>query len=323
MLISAHYSDNEKYQITGYLLELRKGVWTIVKEFTEIATCFNKRYLALLLVSGYGVISKQAETSSSKEVIDNITNNKDTFYYNISGENDGQRVDFIRNIQIQPLRQIFIEYRIPICDIKLLSTKETPNKKQIINLIQEFILQNLNVKNIVKPNKKNSIIALSIYNRLRNRVLAGIIIVLLASLLMKNYIDKKNSVLAVEVGKIQKELGDEINLVKQKNELFKEFDKCSEWRFSWLCDRIAVSVTDEMSLYSLSIQKLVKKLENNKPIELQNNVIIVSGSVTDSDLVSVFMENLKKESFVKRITLLSTIKNKDSALFNFTVELLL
>lgn len=322
-LISAHYSDNENYQITGYLLESRKGVWTIVNEFTEIDTFYNKKYLVLLLVSGYGVITKKAETSSSKEVIDNIINNNDTFYYNISSEKDGERVDFIRNTQIQSLKQVFIELRIPICDIKLLSTKENPDNKQIINIIQEFVLQNLTLKNIIKPSERNSAITLSIYNRFRNPVLTVVFIVLLTSLLSKNYMDKKNNALAVEVGIIQKELGDENNLVKQKNELFQEFDKCIEWKFCWLCDRIAGTVTDGMSLHNLSIQKLIKKLENNKSIELQSNVIIVSGSAANSDLVSVFMEDLKKESFVKRITLLSTIKSKETALFNFTIELII
>jgi len=321
-VISVHYSDLESFSATTYLLKRTKDKVYIIQSLSGFGFPSRGNYITLVIISGYGVVSKTSD-GSAEDLISKISNDGETFTFCYSEKNNEKKINFIRNSQLKAPNDRLEELKMPVCGFNLLAQKEMPKEEDITHLAGEFVVESLTLKNIVKPGIRNSSIAFWVYKKTRLKILCCILMLLIISIFITNSVKEKSVALTSRIEEVQKKIGKDNSSVQQKEVLFREFEQNIAWKYCWLCDRIAGDVSDKIKLSSLTIQKLQKKLDNNKSPELLNNTILVSGSSTYSEDVSDFMSALKKEPFVRELTLLSAKKSKESDALNFTIEILI
>jgi len=319
-VISAHYNEQDKYTLVSFNLKKQNGKYTIVQSLLKIEDCITKNAFMILYVTGYGIISKKIG-AINEEYLNKITKEDKEFYWSYSGYGNEKKLNFVRQSQVSELLEELQKAKLIVCDQFYSAEKEPPKEEAILNIANEFFNSRMNVRDILKSGEQNSKIALLFYKKLRFFVLVAVLFTLIINIFASQSISEKYSLINVQLENARNNAGKENSAEQQKKALFKDFDKKIPWKYSWLCDRIASDVPEQITLLNLSVQKQIKSPENNKTPELKENTVTISGSSNNPDSISAFMSVLQKEPFTKELTLLSVKQGKAQGLLSFIMEI--
>lgn len=320
IVVSAHYEEQNKYSLVFLKLKRHKGNYCIAESSSAIEHDGAKNEFVILYVTGHGIISKDISVIN-EEYHNKITTEENEFYWNYSGNGKGKKLNFVRRQQLLELLAELESAKITICEIIYSAEKNPPCDDAILNVATGFVSKSLDIINLIKPGKENSKIAYVLYSKLKFLVLSIVLLTLFINFFARQSVSEKNSIINKQLQNVRNNAGKENNSEQQKRVLFKDFDKNIPQKYSWICDKIASDVPGQLILQNLSVQKQIKSPENNKPPELQKDIINIGGTSHDPSEVSAFMSILQKEPFTKEITLLSVKQDKDQSLFNFIIEI--
>lgn len=90
---------------------------------------------------------------------------------------------------------------------------------------------------------------------------------------------------------------------------------------SYYLMELANSVPQDISFSSISIRPLMKEIKKNFKIEIEENLIFVSGESTSSNVLSEWIKELKRKEWVGKIDIISYIYTKGRGEFELKIEL--
>ncbi|QLG46770.1 hypothetical protein [Costertonia aggregata] len=91
---------------------------------------------------------------------------------------------------------------------------------------------------------------------------------------------------------------------------------------SYYLDGIGKSVPTSVLIHQIQYQPLLKPLRNSKPVEVEENIIIIEGNSFNTNEFSIWIEQLETKSWIRKVeTLDFDYQNKDNSLFSIKIVL--
>lgn len=305
------YRDSDTYDLTfRKVSHLAEGDLS----FTDCEKSDIKNGLLIVVVSGNGVIAKQRETS--EVIIAKVTADEQTFL--LSNNRNGM-VSFIRKEQLNSLAESLKGDGIEYIVIKCCPLDEQDD--EIRYLVDNFYQINVNLKSILRPSVISNGLALQVVRKIRMPVLCLMLTLLAVNAIVRSNLEKKHSVVEAQYKILQNATQTKENTNQQYNELLSKYSKRTQHKYGWMCDRIASVSPQRITLTMLSVQPLLKQLEQSKQPVVAENKLVVQGVSLSADDVSIFVSDLEKLDIFDKIKL-SQIERKDKdVLFSFKIDI--
>jgi hypothetical protein len=93
-------------------------------------------------------------------------------------------------------------------------------------------------------------------------------------------------------------------LVSKKQKMVDDLLKSNGSKTSYFANSIMQSLPETLLLSEFNFQPLKKRIKEDKPIELDDLTIILSGSSTDSSLFSVWISQLERMNWIKHVDII-------------------
>lgn len=274
-----------------------------------------KKHPSEIYISGYGVITKNCETSSliSSKVKDEAEN----FLWT---ENAG-RISFVREEQIKALQE-----QLHLIKAKIISVRCIENEVQDENVIKDYAksyFSQLSLASVFMPTNAGSNLAMTLIGKVKFFIL-GLIFTLAAS----NAVLKPN--VRVEYENIKHELeirnnkrGHAVSVSKKKTDILESFNKKPQIPISVICDRIARILPTEMAFTEIKVFPPIKKIEGKELPEFRNDLLQISGHSKNSLDISNYVMELEKSRIISNASLSGVEFNDDSGLYYFSINIAL
>lgn len=112
------------------------------------------------------------------------------------------------------------------------------------------------------------------------------------------------------------------SIVSKKKKMIDDILKSNASKSSFYSDRIIATMPNSILLSELEFQPLVKRIKKEKPIELDTNTIIISGTSNDSKVFSEWVSMLEKLHWVKNIGVVD-YGSKSKSISEFQIKITL
>jgi Tfp pilus assembly protein PilN len=271
----------------------------------------------ILIISGKGVISKDFKIES--EEAGQITNHPEEFLF--ASENTGDnmmRVTFLRRKMYDTLcREINIE-RLPIVDVRI--DAENNTRYEAIKAAEEFWTTQPGIKDVLTPSMRSSILLSLLAKQLLLPVLAVLLVMLLGNFFMQQHITGKLKEQQILMSQAQKNSAQAERTTDLKQQIMNDLVDEIRYPYSWIADRIASVVPDDVVLSELEIQPLNGKIQANKPVVAYENRIVVKGRCKDSESVTSLTDSIHSLGIFSTVQL--NVLNKDrNNNYQFNIEI--
>ncbi|WP_417887125.1 PilN domain-containing protein [Zunongwangia sp.] len=90
---------------------------------------------------------------------------------------------------------------------------------------------------------------------------------------------------------------------------------------SYVINRIIAVVPTSISIFNLSYQPILKRIENNSSIQLKKNSIDIQGNTSDPTSVSLYLNQLENEPFVSEVKIKNFQQKDNTYTFYITLQL--
>lgn len=108
---------------------------------------------------------------------------------------------------------------------------------------------------------------------------------------------------------------------EKKNAIIKESNLISERFITSYLFEIGSSVPDHLFLKSLSYNPILRKIKSSEPVQLQKDIIHISGVTRSSQELNTWIQDLKTMNWVKNIEILNFMRNREDKLeFDIKIE---
>ena len=109
--------------------------------------------------------------------------------------------------------------------------------------------------------------------------------------------------------------------LQQNQVLVKKSGLAGQKMFAWYADKMVELMPQELQLTKLSVYPQTKKIQKNKEINFENNVIAVEGETSDVLAVHRWIKHLKNEKWVQDVELVYYMQNERNKMATFNLEL--
>ena len=260
----------------------------------------------ILIIGGKGVVSKDYKIES--EEAGQITNHPEEFLF--ASENTGDnmlRVTFLRRKMYDTLcREINIE-KLPIVDVRIDARNNTGY--EAIKAAEEFWTTQPGIKDILTPSMRSSTLLSLLAKQLLLSVLAVLLVILLGNFFMQQHITGKLKEQQVLMSQAQKNSAQAERTTDLKQQILNDLVNEIHYPYSWIADRIASVVPDDIVFSELEIQPLNGKVQANKPVAADENRIVVKGRCKDPASVTSLTDSIHSLGIFSTVQL--NVLNKD------------
>jgi hypothetical protein len=168
-----------------------------------------------------------------------------------------------------------------------------------------------------------------IYSRLIKYIGLGTLFVmmfiLLLNFLLWSSLRRKNSELTMDIARNEQlilKLDEKKKEFKDKENLVAQYIGTSEkTHYSWLADRLSAIMPPGIRLGILDIQPLSKKPKAGVAIDYRIKEIIIEGDAVNLNEISGWVKTLNKESWVKKVELISFSTENEKDLGHFKLQI--
>jgi Tfp pilus assembly protein PilN len=311
-----HITFNDADSLSACLIKYRNGKFVSQHEdfdITSVETA-KEQIPVIVLLKGYGVISKDCD--ASKEIISRVTSDKNNFLWNFDYKG---HISFVRTEQVEKILGKIKKGQNRIIGIECLSSDA--DEQTIENRIWQITKERLSIRNIIKPMAYSSRLAMMIFHKVKLTVLILILLLLVANTFISRNISDEYRQNNAKLLILQKQHGQVSSITQQKQQAIAGYSKRLPIKIAFAYDRIAILTPDEITLSELSIQPLSKPLESGKEPKLHENRIYVNGFTHDYESISEYINNLEKEEFIEKLTLISVVQDNKTSVFNFKINI--
>lgn len=312
-VLSIRFRDEHHYDMSMVMCRVAKDiepdVGEEVQDLDEIKKKVGKVPLIVVL-SGYGVISKDVAASPGIEA--KITGEPENYRWNRVGD----MLTFVRVSQVDELLKYLTEKQI-----NPLATLLVADSDAGVDVAGEYISGKVNLRTIFQPSALGSSIAMLAFDKLKLPVLGLVLLALLVNFFASSGVENKYRATHLRFEQLRRESDNSTSVSKRKQQIIADFGRDSNIPFAVLCDRAAKDAPRNVTLTSLSIQPLLKSIEEGREIKISQKTMVVAGFAPDSRAISDYVSALQRQSFVREIKLASIEQNRETGAINFSINI--
>lgn len=313
-------------QPEGWRLTLLETVWHKKQvrirsckrdhRFGEGAKLAAKTPVALVLY-GHGIISKIYPAES--DLAARITGNAQEFISFSEPSGDKEiRLTFLRRELYDSLAEQLAGYGLPVVATRICAPQEW--RQEVKAAGEEFFTRDLRIRSLMKPSPENSRIASLAASKLMLPVLCSALALLMANYFVYSRLESETEKQRYELGILRSDVAVRDREQTERRKLQEQYLRPSRWRYSFLADRIAGTVPDGVMLTALSMNPLLKKLQENKPLQADAGRIVIRGESLSSEPVAEFADRLRELEFAEQLKLISLDRDRTGQ-YVFEIEI--
>lgn len=273
----------------------------------------------ILIVSGKGIISKNY--SENSEELKQIINQPNDFLFACEKMGDGLlKVTFLRRKLYDALCKELNIGKLPLVEVRIDANNNLDEEAR--KAAEEFRTSRFSIKEAFTPSMRSS----NLLSLIAGKILLPVLSILLAILLVNFFVQqniagrlKEQQYLLAQTKKntaqAEKSLG-------EKQQILDQLANESNFPYAWIADQIASAVSDEIILTELNIQPLIDRVQENKPIKVERNKVVIKGKGTNSASVAAFTDSIQAIRVFKTVQLDMLNKDRnDNYLFTLNISL--
>ncbi len=316
-VLTADYSTADSYSL--HLTECRRRVGGVEcgddgEEIADLADARKKLAACpvVVVVSGYGVITRQVDTSA--DIVAKVTAADGDFRWTRHG-ND---ISFMREEQLKPLTDALAEINAKVAEVQCAAAIDMQVVKDAVD---RYYAEQVNFKTLLKPSAAGSAMAQYAASRLKLPVLGLILLALMINTMVSPGVRAEYETANVKLQALRRTIGQADDVTRRQQELIREYDRTLPMRISFLCDRLAAAVPEGITLRSLAVQPPLRSIENGKKTTFAQDVVEITGEASGAGDVSDYIARLNGLGIATQVRLASMEQDGESGLFGFKIEI--
>ncbi|MDL2319683.1 PilN domain-containing protein [Alistipes sp. OttesenSCG-928-B03] len=322
-VLTVTFSDGENYRLR--LVACRSGKEDVSAESpTDVATVDDIRkeltaFPVLVLVGGYGVITKQADTAG--DIVTKVTAPESGFRWTRNA-ND---LSFVRGEQLVQLENALGGVKAKVVEVQCAPFAKDAAEEALTQTAVEYagryFAESVNLRKLLKPSAGGSALAWLTAARLKLPVLAVVLLALVINAMTGGGVRSQYENAERELQALRKTIGQADDATRRQREFIREYDRTLPRRISWMCDRAGMVLPDGITLTALAVQPPLRSIENNKKTTFAQDVVEIEGEARNSADVSQYVTALNGLDFASQVCLASMEQDRDSGRINFKITL--
>lgn len=329
-VLCIRFTGADNYSMSLFVLDCTGEQIRVLHREDEPAAAILKKECAarpvLVSVSGHGIITKPVDGSP---LVEKVTADPETFAWSFSDQDmqPGQNsragsITFVRRGQIGPLERRLAESGVSSAGMRF-ATPAVEAVEEAKHDAEYFYQTELKWRTAVRPTREGCMIARALARRLRLPMLGFVLLLLVVNALVSDSLEDRRAEQRTVLAAREKTRGASQTRSEQRRAAAGEFSHRLAYRHAWLLDRAASHVPPEITLTSLAVQPLIKKLEDAKDPLVASETLSVRGRTDDAAAVSSLMADLKSEPPVREAKLEQLEQNRESGLTEFKITVAL
>ena len=186
-----------------------------------------------------------------------------------------------------------------------------------------FYRARLKWRTAVRPTPWGNMLCKALARRLRLPVLGLMLLLLVVNALASASLEDRRAEQRTVLAAREKTRGVSQARSEQRRAAVTEFSQRLAYRHAWLLDRTASHVPREITLTSLAVQPLVKRLEDAKDPVFASETLSVRGRTDDAAAVSRLIAGLKSDPPFRKAKLEQLEQNRESGSTEFKITIAL
>lgn len=230
------------------------------------------------------------------------------------------KVTFLRRKLYDALCKELNIGKLPLVEVRIDANNNLDEEAR--KAAEEFRTSRFSIKEAFTPSMRSS----NLLSLIAGKILLPVLSILLAVLLVNFFVQqniagrlKEQQYLLAQTKKntaqAEKSLG-------EKQQILDQLANESNFPYAWIADQIASAVSDEIILTELNIQPLIDRVQENKPIKVERNKVVIKGKSTNSASVAAFTDSIQAIRVFKTVQLDMLNKDRnDNYLFTLNISL--
>ena len=295
-----------------HLLEIsidKNGVKTdkYLKDMT-LSDISGKKFDAplVLTISGKGVISKIYKENS--EELKRITEQPNDFLFASENVGDGMlKLTFLRrNLYDILCEELNIE-NFTLVEVRI-DANNNP-EQEARKAAEDFWTSKFSIKEAFAPSIRSSSLLSLVAKKVSLPVLLFLIVVLLINFFVQQNIANQLQEQQIRLAQTKRNTAQVEKNLGEKQQILNQLSNEPRFSYAWIADQIASVVPDEIILTELEIQPLKDRIQENKPVNVEKNKILIKGQSLNPASVTDFTDSIQVLGAFGPVQL--TMHNKD------------
>lgn len=321
-VLVAVYSDAGNYSLHLAECRFRKGSVECadVKDVVGMNDIGRelRAFPVLVLVGGYGVITRQADISG--EIVSKVTAEGSGLLWTVSG-ND---ISFVKEEQLRSLKMSLTEIKANVIDTQCVpggNEQREDIKCMAAEYSGRYYFERVNIKSLLTPSPAGSVIARLTASKLKLPVLVLILASLVVNAMVGPDVRARHEIVGMELQALRKTIGQADDATNRQQELLSEYARRLPRRISFICDRAAMLLPEGITLTSLSVQRPLQSIDDDKKAMFAYDIVEIAGKSADSYGISDYITKLDESGIALHVRLTSMERERESGLFSFRITL--
>ncbi len=256
----------------------------------------------LVAVCGYGVIAKDAASDATAKV----TAPGSGFLW----QRDAGQVVFVREAQVESFAAL-----------KPLAIVCGASAADAGRIAAHHYDEHTRLRDLLRPTPESSTLASLLARRIQMPVLCVLLALLAANAFVGARVLDRWQAAQAERTALEKRLGQADNTSRNRAQTLAEWGRIPPHGFAWLCDRAASAVPRDVTLASLTIQPLLKAIEEGRQPRFSENEMVVTGHTRRSESVSEYAAALGTLGLAGQVRLSSVEYDREKGTYTFRINL--
>lgn len=272
----------------------------------------------LMVVSGHGVIRKVFQVGD-EEGMERVMGNEELIYSRSGGENGGTVLCFTRRERLATLDEMILREQFPVLEMKVDCDAGKKTDEAALSLAEVFYKDKVGWRELIHGGARGDRLAGLVAGKIKIVMLCGLLGLLLVNYLWNASVRERYAGQQMEMSSLERDVSDREKLSREMENMVREFKGNEIRHYGVMLDRIAAVVPPKVNLETLTVNPLLKTIEERKSLVLREGYVELSGETSDSGEVTVFTGALAECDFAHRVKLLSLDKDRETGIFHFKI----
>jgi hypothetical protein len=294
-ILTATFTSGEAYT-------LRLGGEVVVDPDTLKARV--GKTLLIVVACGYGVICK--DVTVAPEVAAKVTAPDSGFVW----RREGDTICFVRGAQFERF-----------ADLQPLAITCAAAPEEAEKVAGEIYAREVSLRNTAKPSPQSSLLASLLARRLQLPFLGLVLLLLTINAAVSSGVQSRLQAAQAQRTALEKRIGKAGDVSRERAQAVADWDRTLPRNYAWLMDRTAAALPRGIALQSLSVQPLLKNIEQGRTPLFSEREMVVAGQTSDSGSVSEYATALDSLKIARGIRLSTVEYDREKGVYNFRINI--
>lgn len=270
----------------------------------------TKKHLTVLVVCGRGVVTKP----ENSEIAARVKADRATFLWSTAGGD----ISFVRREQLSRLTEDLSAQGIVA--VETFCTDANDDFAASANEFARQLYDGMRWKKLLRPTMENSAVMQALTRRIALPILGLFLSLLAANAVLYPNLNSRRQSLQTAVAERENAASSTASTNAIQQRLLSEFTTRPTVSRAMLCDRIASSMPEKITLTALDIEPIEKRFEAGKALQRQNNTAVIRGLARTAAEVSDFIAQLSQSGCCHDVHLTQIERERDGEHLNFRID---